>query len=256
MLEILILVIAGFGAGIVTGLVGASAVVIVTPFLVIFLGYDPYSAIGISLATDVIASSVSAYTYKKHGNINIKGGLLIAVSAVTAAILGSWLSGGMNSAALGGLTGIIILLTGISFRRKPINQRVEEFKEKFDLKFFREREKLASVIFGTLIGLMTGIFGAGGGVMILMVLTFVLDYKTHIAIGTSVLIMTFTALFGSASHFIVEQHIPYFELFLSGSAAFIGALTAAGFANGASEKKLSRAIGTAFIFLGMIVIFN
>ncbi|MFW6230241.1 MAG: TSUP family transporter, partial [Halanaerobium sp.] len=82
MLEILIILTAGFGAGVVTGLVGASAVVIVTPFLVTFLGYDPYSAIGISLATDVVASSVSAFTYKKHGNINIRGGLLIAVSAV------------------------------------------------------------------------------------------------------------------------------------------------------------------------------
>ena len=68
--------------------------------------------------------------------------------------------------------------------------------------------------------------------------------------------MTFTALFGSASHFIVEQHIPYLELFLSGSAAFAGAVTAAIFANGASEEKLSKAIGTAFIFLGLIVISN
>ncbi|MFP4199470.1 MAG: sulfite exporter TauE/SafE family protein [Halanaerobium sp.] len=256
MLEILIILTAGFGAGVVTGLVGASAVVIVTPFLVTFLGYDPYSAIGISLATDVVASSVSAFTYKKHGNINIRGGLLIAVSAVTAAVIGSWISGGMNSTALGGMTGIIILLTGISFIRKPINQRVEKFKNKFNLKFFREREKLASVVFGSLIGLMTGVFGAGGGVMILIILTFVLDYKTHIAIGTSVLIMTFTALFGSVSHFIVEQHIPYFELILSGSAAFLGALTAAAFANGASENKLSKAIGTAFVLLGVIVIIN
>ncbi|MCC3145978.1 sulfite exporter TauE/SafE family protein [Halanaerobium sp. Z-7514] len=256
MFEILVIIFAGFGAGIVTGLVGASAVVIVTPFLVIFLGYDPYSAIGISLATDVVASSVSAFTYSKHGNINIKGGLLIAISAVIAAIFGSWFSAGMTPTALGGLTGIIILLTGISFRRKPINQRVEEFKNKFELNFFREREKLSSVLFGTFIGLMTGIFGAGGGIMILMVLTFVLDYKTHMAIGTSVLIMTFTALFASASHFIVEQHIPYFELLLSGFFAFAGAVTAATFANGASEKKLSKAIGTAFIFLGLIVILN
>ncbi|ADQ13728.1 sulfite exporter TauE/SafE family protein [Halanaerobium hydrogeniformans] len=256
MLEIFIILIAGFGAGVVTGLVGASAVVIVTPFLVTFLGYDPYSAIGISLATDVVASSVSAYTYKSHGNINIKGGLLIAISAVTAAIIGSWFSGGMNSTTLGGMTGVIILLTGISFTRKPINQRVEEFKNKFDLNFFRERTRFSSILFGTLIGLMTGVFGAGGGVMILIVLTFVLDYKTHIAIGTSVLIMAFTAFFGSASHFIVEQHFPYLELILSGSAAFLGALTAAAFANGASEKKLSKAIGTAFIFLGLVVILN
>lgn len=256
MTEVLVILIAGFGAGIVTGLVGASAVVIVTPFLVTFLGYEPYSAIGISLATDVIASSVSAYTYKKHGNINIRDGLLIAISAVLAAVIGSWLSGGFNSTALGGLTGVIILFTGISFRRKPIEQRAEEFKNKVNLKFLEGKENLTSIVFGGLIGLMTGIFGAGGGVMILMVLTFFLDYKTHIAIGTSVLIMTFTALFGSVSHFLVEQSIPYLELLLSGGAAFAGAVTAASFANKISEKKLSKAIGTAFIFLGIVVVLN
>ena len=225
-------------------------------FLVSFLSYDPYTAIGISLATDVMASTVSALTYKRHGNINLKGGLLIAISAVTAAIIGSYLAAGMDSATLGGLTGLIIIIMGISFRRKPINQRVEELNEKLDLSYFASREKMSSLLFGSFIGMMTGVFGAGGGVMILIVLTFVLGYKTHIAIGTSVLIMAFTAFSGAASHFIMDQYLPLYELILSCSAAFAGAILAAKYANGVSEMKLSKAIGAAFIVLGLFVILN
>lgn len=66
-ISILVILTAGWGAGVVTGLVGASAAVIVTPMLVTFLGYPAYTAIGISLATDVFASAASARTYYKHG---------------------------------------------------------------------------------------------------------------------------------------------------------------------------------------------
>jgi hypothetical protein len=63
LIEILVILLAGWGAGVVTGLIGASAVAVVTSSLVTFLGYSPYEAIGVSLATDVVASLTAAYTY-------------------------------------------------------------------------------------------------------------------------------------------------------------------------------------------------
>ena len=65
---------AGLGAGVVTGLVGASAAVVVVPVMVTFLGYDIYEAIGISLATDVVASLTATRIYTKNKNIDIKHG--------------------------------------------------------------------------------------------------------------------------------------------------------------------------------------
>ncbi|MGM0500760.1 MAG: sulfite exporter TauE/SafE family protein [Bacillota bacterium] len=253
-INLLIILFAGWGAGIVTGLVGASAVVIVTPILVNFLGYSPYTAIGISLATDVIASSISAYTYHQHGNTDIKNGIYMTAAAVIAALVGSKISGQMSDSLLGGSTNIVILFLGISFLRKPIHQRIEDFKEKFDLSFWRKRKLFSSLFFGSLIGMMCGIVGAGGGMIILIILTFVLGYSVHIAIGTSVLIMTFTALSGSIGHFIIEASIPYLEVGISCTGALIGALMAANYANLVSEAKLSKLVGVAFIFLGLISI--
>lgn len=252
-MDFLIILLAGWGAGVVTGLVGASAIVIVTPVLIAFLGYNPYTAIGISLATDVFASSVSAATYKKHDNIDLKNGIAIAVTAVLAAIVGSVLSGKMNATTLGSMSGIIILFMGISFMQKPLDERVKDFKEKVDLTFFQQRKYLSSTIAGVFIGTMTGFFGAGGGVMILITLTFILEYKIHIAVGTSVLIMVFTALSGSLSHFAVEAHIPLIELTMAGIGGIIGAYMAAKYANLISEKRLSKMIGIVFILLAGMV---
>lgn len=255
-MNFLIILIAGWGAGVVTGLVGASAVVIVTPILIAFLGYNPYTAIGISLATDVIASSVSAFTYKSHGNIDLKNGLSIAITTVIAALLGSWFSGDINPNALGGLSGLMIIFMGISFTRKSLSEQIKDLKEKLNLSFFKERKILSSILAGIYIGLFSGFFGAGGGIMILVILTFILEYKMHMAVGTSVLIMTFTALSGATGHFFFEQSIPYWELGISSAGAFIGAYFAAHYANLISEKKLSKAVGVVFIILGGIAAFQ
>jgi hypothetical protein len=254
--EILIILLAGWGAGIVTGLVGASAVVIVAPILITFLGYNPYTAIGISLATDIFASSISAYTYHKNGNLKLKEGLYLALASVTAAIIGSWLSNFMSASLQGGSTGFVILFMGISFLRKPLDERLKDFQDKFDLSFWKKRKIFAAIFFGGLIGLMTGFFGAGGGMMILIVLTFIYGFSVHAAIGTSVLIMTFNALFGASSHFMVEQNIPILEVLISGVGGLIGAIMAAVYANTISEKSLSKVIGVAFILLGIVSVIN
>ena len=65
---------AGIGAGLGTGFAGMSAAAVISPMLITFLGMDPYMAVGIALASDVLASAISAYTYGKNGNLDIKNG--------------------------------------------------------------------------------------------------------------------------------------------------------------------------------------
>ncbi|MCI6115101.1 MAG: hypothetical protein MR687_07450, partial [Spirochaetales bacterium] len=67
--KILICLIAGVGAGFGTGLAGLSAAAVISPMLITFLGVNPYEAVGIALASDVLASAASAYTYGKNKNI-------------------------------------------------------------------------------------------------------------------------------------------------------------------------------------------
>ena len=208
-----------------------------------------------SLATDVIASLTAAHTYSRYGNINIKSGIQMAVSAVIGALIGSWISSYIPQATLGGGTSIFILIMGISFLRKPITLRIKGFKEKFDFSFFKRRKYLSSIFFGLLIGFMCGIVGAGGGVMILLILTFILGYPIHVAIGTSVLIMAFTALSGAFGHALYGP-FPLYAALVGCIGGAIGAKSAASFANLASEEKLGKTIGAAFLILGIIMVVN
>ena len=88
---IMLCILAGLGAGIVTGLAGLSAAVVITPLLVSLGGMDSYDVVAISLASDVLASAISAFTYYKNKNIDIKRGLIILGPAFLFTVAGSYI---------------------------------------------------------------------------------------------------------------------------------------------------------------------
>ena len=57
--------------------------------LITFLNMEPYMAVGIALASDVLASAVSAWTYKKNGNLDVKNGLVMMVTVLCFTLVGS-----------------------------------------------------------------------------------------------------------------------------------------------------------------------
>ena len=74
LITIIVTFFAGMGAGLGTGFAGLSAAAVISPMLITFLGMDPYMAVGIALSSDVLASAVSAYTYGKNKNLDVKNG--------------------------------------------------------------------------------------------------------------------------------------------------------------------------------------
>ena len=78
---ILVSFFAGMGAGLGTGFAGMSAAAVISPMLITFLDMDPYMAVGIALSSDVLASAVSAYTYGKNKNLDIRNGLVMLVNS-------------------------------------------------------------------------------------------------------------------------------------------------------------------------------
>jgi len=109
-----------------------------------------------------------------------------------------------------------------------------------------------SLLLGFGIGIVTGILGAGGGGMILIVLIFVLDFPLHVAIGTSVLIMAITATSGTIGYALHGNIKPGAGLVIGFSAVGGGILSAL-FANRVKEQKLAKAIGIIFMGLGIVM---
>ena len=104
--EILICFLAGAGAGLGTGFAGLSAATVITPMLVAFLHLPAYQAIGIALASDVLASAASARTYAKNGCVDIKNGMVMMAGVLSMTVVGSWLSSYVESGTLGGYSNL------------------------------------------------------------------------------------------------------------------------------------------------------
>ena len=240
---------AGLGAGLGTGFAGMSAAAVITPVLVTFLGMEPYDAVGIALASDVLASAVSAYTYGRNKNLDIKNGVVMMVAVLLFTLVGSWVSSLVPSTAMGGFSTFMTLLLGIKFIVKPVMTTKEAMG-----KVSAKKRFIQSVICGMLIGFICGFVGAGGGMMMLLILTSVLGYELKTAVGTSVFIMTFTALTGSLSHFAIGGAPDWRVLILCVVFTLIWARIAARFANKASAKTLNRATGVVLTVLGVVIL--
>lgn len=89
---IIVTFFAGMGAGLGTGFAGMSAAAVISPILITFLGIDPYMAVGIALSSDVLASAVSAYTYGKNKNLDIKNGLVMMLFVLLFTFIGSFIA--------------------------------------------------------------------------------------------------------------------------------------------------------------------
>ena len=90
--EIIVCIVAGLGAGVGTGFAGMSAAAVIGPMLIAFLGVDAYAAIGIALASDVLASAASAFTYGKNKNLDIKNGIIMMCAVLLFTVVGSYIS--------------------------------------------------------------------------------------------------------------------------------------------------------------------
>ena len=231
-MTILVTFFAGMGAGLGTGFAGMSAAAVISPMLITFLGIDPYMAVGIALSSDVLASAVSAYTYHKNKNLDIKNGLIMMASVLVFTVVGSYVASTLPSATMGGFSVFMTFLLGIKFIVRPVIQ---------------------SIICGIIIGFICGFVGAGGGMMMLLILTSVMGYELKTAVGTSVFIMTFTALTGAVSHFTIGGTPDILTWVLCIVFTLIWARIAAVFANKAKPKTLNRATGIILVVLGVVI---
>ena len=246
---ILVTFFAGMGAGLGTGFAGMSAAAVISPMLITFLDMDPYMAVGIALSSDVLASAVSAYTYGKNKNLDVRNGLIMMASVLAFTVVGSYVAKLVPSATMGGFSVFMTFLLGVKFIVKPVMTTKETM-----LAVSAKKRAVQSVVCGMLIGFICGFVGAGGGMMMLLILTSVLGYELKTAVGTSVFIMTFTALTGAIAHFAIGGAPDWTVFALCVVFTLVWARIAAVFANKATPKALNRATGVVLVVLGAVVL--
>jgi hypothetical protein len=251
-MEILVMVLvtffAGMGAGLGTGFAGMSAAAVISPMLITFLGMEPYAAVGIALSSDVLASAVSAYTYGKNKNLDVKNGLVMMASVLVFTVVGSYVSSLVPAQTMGGFSVFMTFILGIKFIVRPVMTTKEAMQA-----VNPKKRVIQSIVCGIMIGFICGFVGAGGGMMMLLILTSVLGYELKTAVGTSVFIMAFTAFTGAASHFAIGGAPDWPVFILCVIFTLLWARIAARFANKATPKTLNRATGVVLVVLGIVI---
>ena len=247
MFKVLICIIAGIGAGVGTGFAGMSAAAVISPMLIAFLDMDPYLAH--SSGCQWLASAASAVTYGKNKNLDIKNGLIMMASVLCFTAVGSFVASVVPKTTMGNFSVIMTLLLGVKFIVKPVVAPKRRLTEATTA-----QKAVRSVLCGSAVGFVCGFVGAGGGMMMLLVLTSVLGYELKTAVGTSVFIMSITALTGSVSHFVIGG-MPDTEAFIICIVSTLAAAQlSAVFANKASPKTLNRITGAILVALGIAVL--
>lgn len=241
--------IAGIGAGLGTGFAGMSAAAAISPLLITFLGMPAYEAVGIALASDVLASAVSAYTYGKNKNLDVKNGLVMMVTVLLFTMVGSWVSSLVPSTTMGNFSVFMTMILGVKFIVKPV-MTTKESMEALDA----GKRIVRSILCGMAIGFICGFVGAGGGMMMLLVLTTVLGYELKTAVGTSVFVMAFTAFTGAISHFAIGGMPNLWCLAVCVLSTLLWARIAARIANKANPLTLNRVVGVVLVVIGVAVL--
>ena len=247
--KVLVCLLAGLGAGLGTGFAGMSAAAVISPMLITLLGMEPYEAVGIALASDVLASAASAWTYGKNKNLDIRNGLLMMAAVLAFTVAGSYVASLVPSRTMGSFSVLMTMLLGIKFIIRPVMTTHEAMQN-----VSKKKRAVQSIICGAFIGMICGFVGAGGGMMMLLILTSVMGYELKTAVGTSVFIMAFTALTGAVSHFTIGGLPDGWTLALCMAFTLLFAQIAAKIANKSKPETLNRVVGVVLVVLGVVIL--
>ena len=248
-------IVAALGAGVGTGLAGLSAATVMVPILIVLCPSlsgetGAYQATAIALASDILGSAVTAWTYARHKNIDLKRGWIMLVCILAMCTAGSYVAFIVGNVVLGSFTLFLTFFIGIRFLLKPDTSRKAQAGkgEKLDWKGVA-----VSLFFGLTIGFGTGFVGTGGGMMMLIVFTAFLGMELKTAVGTSTFIMTFTALIASVSHILIHPAIvleKWDVMLISIAAATAASLLSARFANRVKNRTVGLVTGAVLTMLG------
>lgn len=248
-------ILAALGAGVGTGLAGLSAATVMVPVLIVlcpsFQGpTGAYQATAIALASDILGSAVTAFTYAKNKNIDLKRSRIMLVCILSMCTVGSYVAFLVGNVVLGSFTLFLTFFIGIRFLISPDTSRRDQAGKGDRLGW---KGVAVSLFFGLTIGFGTGFVGTGGGMMMLIVFTVFLGMGLKTAVGTSTFIMTFTALIAAVSHILIHPAIileKWDVMLLCITVATAASLISARFANRVNARTVGLVTGAVLTLLG------
>ena len=190
----------GFLIGVSLGALGGGGSILAVPVLVFVAGQSPAEATTTSLLVVGVASIVGAAGHRRHGRVRLSAGVLFGLLGVAGSRAGSVLNRRLDGdVLLLGFAGLIVVAARRIVAGCPSCTRVGEAAALRSADPKRggaavdarpDAARIAKLTAaGTFVGFLTGLFGVGGGFVIVPALTLVLQYSMPQAVGTSLVVI-------------------------------------------------------------------
>lgn len=258
-----------FGAvvGLSLGLTGGGGAIFAVPLLVYGLGVDPREAIGASLVTVGATALVGFLQRWRVGLVEMRTGLLFAVAGMMTAPLGSWLAARISEALLLLLFAVLMLVVAARMWRKardvaerhvliihsdepgPVCRRDPQ-----GVLHWNSRCALLLVGVGLGTGLLAGLFGVGGGFIIVPALVLFSGMGIQRAVGTSLLVIALISTSGIASLVIAGRTMPWSIVAWFTGGSLLGLFVGIRLAARLGGPMLQRVFAAAILIVALFVI--
>lgn len=252
--------IASVFIGISLGLIGGGGSILTVPVLVYLFGLDAFLATEYSLFIVGISSLVGSVSYFKNGLVNLKTALVFGIPSIISIFLTRnyilpIIPNNVFTINSFVLTKNILLLLVFAVLMilasyKMIGKNSENMAKNPE---FQKNNTLLAVGEGSVVGILTGLVGAGGGFMIIPALVNLLKTPMKIAIGTSLVIISLNSLIGffaSANNLAIDWKL----LLTISSIAIVGIIIGSQLSKKIDGKKLKPAFGWFILVMGIYII--
>ncbi|QFF99830.1 sulfite exporter TauE/SafE family protein [Psychrobacillus glaciei] len=264
-MEWVVLVAAGLFSGIVGALVGLGGGVILVPAVLFFgttLGLipniTPQSVVGLSVVMMIFTGLSSTLSYTKTKTVDFKSGFIFFIGSIPGTILGAFVNKGLDLPSFNLYFGIllIILSTLLLVRKylKPVKWFVENGKKRT---FTDDRDTYVygypiwfAIVLTFGVGFASGLFGIGGGSIIVPAMILLFLFPPHVAIATSMFMVFLSSIINSITH-ISLGNVPWLYTIPVIPAAYIGAKFGASLNKKLNSETLVIALRIVLLLLGV-----
>lgn len=259
----------GIVIGLLLGLTGAGGSVFAVPLLVMSAGISMNEAVGISLGAVATSTLYGSLSNAKHGRILWLPGLVLAVSGVFTAPLGKYFGSQLSDQWL--VLGFSLLASIIGVRMwwtaksNPDNSRVvrgSNFTQVHTPSLFCAMSKtgqfelkprcLSGLVFGgAVVGVLSGLFGVGGGFLIVPLIMALSAVSISQAVSTSLLIITLISGSGFVSHLLLSPEIAWVHLAWVSAGGVAGMLIGQSLSKRIAGPRLQQAFAIGLVLISM-----
>lgn len=265
-MEFVLLAFIGLFSGIVGALVGLGGGIILVP-ATLFLGgslglipgITPQNVVGLSVIMMIFTGLASTLTYMKAKTVDYHSGLIFFAGSVPGTILGAWVNKGLDLPSFNLYFGILLIVLSTLLLIRQYLKPVKWFVNNSKKKTFTDPQGTNHVYgypvwfallltFG--VGFASGLFGIGGGSIIVPAMILLFLFPPHVAVGTSMFMVFLSSFVNSASH-ISLGNVPWLYTIPVIPAAFIGAKIGASLNQRIKSETLVFALRIILLLLGI-----